>query len=39
MRYELSAFEWATIKRLLPTRPRGVPQPSASGYMPIKPTP
>jgi hypothetical protein len=24
MRYEFSAFEWAAIKRMVPTRPRGV---------------
>ena len=38
MRCELSAFEWATIERMLPTKPRGVPQPSVSGYVRIKST-
>ena len=26
MRYELSYFEWAAIKPMLPNKPRGVPR-------------
>jgi transposase len=26
MRYELSAYEWATIRPFLPSKPRGVPR-------------
>jgi transposase len=26
MRYELSDFEWAAIKPMLPNKPRGVPR-------------
>jgi transposase len=26
MRYELADFEWATIKPMLPNKPRGVPR-------------
>jgi transposase len=26
MRYELTDYEWATIKRMLPNKPRGVPR-------------